>query len=58
MECEIISEDEACKVVIDTSILMANLWEGKSREVVELWKKREDLIRPLQLHFRRLNARP
>lgn len=39
MECEIISEDEACKVVIDTSILMASLWEGKSREVVELWKK-------------------
>ena len=35
MECEIISEDEACKVVIDTSILIANLWKGKSREAVE-----------------------
>ena len=29
------------KIVIDTSIFVASLWEGKSREVVELWKKGE-----------------
>jgi len=29
------------RVVIDTSILIASLWEGKSRDVVELWKKGE-----------------
>ena len=39
VECEIISEDEACKIVIDTSILIASFWKGRSREVVELWKK-------------------
>lgn len=27
------------KVIIDTSIFVASLWEGKSRDVVELWKK-------------------
>jgi len=27
------------KVVIDTSIFIASFWEGKSRDVVELWKK-------------------
>lgn len=27
------------RVVIDTSIFIASLWEGRSRTVVELWKK-------------------
>ena len=27
------------KVVIDTSIFIASLWKGKSRDMVELWKK-------------------
>jgi len=39
VECEIISEDEACRVVIDTSILIASPWKGKTREAVEPWKK-------------------
>ncbi|TET09269.1 type II toxin-antitoxin system VapC family toxin, partial [Candidatus Aerophobetes bacterium] len=34
MECEIISEDKACKVVIDTSILIASLWKGKERVII------------------------
>lgn len=29
------------KIVIDTGILVASLWEGKSRVVVDLWKKGE-----------------
>ena len=29
------------RVVIDTSIFIASLWEGKSRTVVKLWKKGE-----------------
>lgn len=29
------------RVVIDTSIFIASFWEGRSRTVVELWKKRE-----------------
>jgi len=40
MECEIISEDEACKVVIDTSILIASLWKGKTKQ-----KKNQRILR-------------
>ena len=29
------------RVVIDTSIFIASFWEGRSRTVVELWKKGE-----------------
>ncbi len=29
------------KVVIDTTIFVASLWEGKSRDVVKLWEKGE-----------------
>jgi len=29
------------KIVIDTGILVASLWEGKSRVVVDLWEKGE-----------------
>ena len=33
VECEIISEDEACKIVIDTSILIASFWKGKTKRI-------------------------